>query len=358
MEKTRAKAVFISSVAFSAASRVLASTTSRTRVAIAVLAAVASSALGSKPFSASCSALQWRRADVASTASSRSHKSSGGSSTSPVTWDPTARSIARSHARVASPTRVLRSSATHAARSFSKSSVTRLATARHVSRSDSPASEESTPESASPGGVCPGRRRLSSSGTASATAFAHSSRASLVAPAETNAKESFEAAIAFRNLRSSFSRTRFRCSNAMGLSAWTSLARSSSRLATLTLSSKYCASSSYPRSAMIACAASFNPRPGATELPSTELLSDASSRPSDIAASLAAAISSHLTVATITLCAGRSRSLSPTTAFQVSRRETTRPLAGTLLPSATGHRVSRRFGSAKRPYRALLSSMN
>ena len=135
-EKTRANAVFISSTAFSAASRVLASTTSRTRVAIAAAAAVLSSAPGSKPFSASCSALQWRRAEVASTASSRSHKSSGGSSMSPVTWDPTARSIVRSHARVASPTRVLRSSATHAARSFSKSSVTRSATARHESRSD------------------------------------------------------------------------------------------------------------------------------------------------------------------------------------------------------------------------------
>mmetsp|Transcript_1751 Transcript_1751/g.6836 ORF Transcript_1751/g.6836 Transcript_1751/m.6836 type:complete len:279 (+) Transcript_1751:1576-2412(+) len=277
---------------------------------------------------------------------------------SPVTWDPTARSIVRSHARVASPTRVLRSSATHAARSFSKSSVTRLATARHVSMSDSPS--DSTPTFDSSSSVCPGRRRLSSSGTASATAFAHSSRASLVAPAETNAKESFEAAIAFRNLRSSFSPTCFRCACAMGLSVWTSLARSSSRLATLTLSSKYCASSSYPRSAMIACAASFNPRPGAATAPSgaTELMSDASSRPSHIAASLAPAISSHLTVATITLCAGRSRSLSPITAFHVSRRETTRPLAGTLLPSATGHRVSRRFGSAKRPYRALASSMN
>ena len=146
----------------------------------------------------------------------------------------------------------------------------------------------------------------------------------------------------------------------MGFSACTSRVRNSSRFVSRTLSSKYCASSSYPRSAMTAWAVSRKPRPGAATAPSgaTDAPKDASSRPSDMNASLADAISSHRTVATMTLCAGRSRSLSLTTAFHVSRRETTKPAAGTLLPSATGQRVSRRFGSAKRPYRALASSTN
>ena len=125
--------------------------------------------------------------------SSRSHRSAGGSSIRPVTWEPTALSIVRSQVRVASATRVFRSSATHRATSFSNFSDRCVVTARHVESSDWPSSEGSWSTSR----LCPGRNRASSSGTASVTAFAHSSFASFTAPAETNAKESFEAFIAF-----------------------------------------------------------------------------------------------------------------------------------------------------------------
>mmetsp|Transcript_1770 Transcript_1770/g.6475 ORF Transcript_1770/g.6475 Transcript_1770/m.6475 type:complete len:253 (+) Transcript_1770:1161-1919(+) len=152
-----------------------------------------------------------------------------------------------------------------------------------------------------------------------------------------------------------WTRTCSKCAAATSESALATRTCKSILFASRTALSKYLASSSYGLTAMSVKATIF--------LPSWEIFpavapacNSASSGASTTFASAASAISSHRTVATIILCAGKSKSLFAFTAFQTSRIDTLKPEIGT--PVLGDFKLSASLAGASNRSRSAFASVS